>query len=184
MSSLYDRLDAHGPRAFTRRELLDSEDLFEERGALFYTPTANIPAEWVGSGALDVCLPIPTPSSHEFFHLRAYQTPRLWVDLLQRATGKLRWQSVVHPRITLTRYDTVVLPFHAIVGAKALLDALKIKTTGRADRVMLYYFGAIIDDGPQVIGPGQYQFRQELVSEPSQAHCRIRVESDSARRKE
>jgi hypothetical protein len=174
MGSLSELIEYHGPNSFSVMELAAERDLFSERAALFYTPTQNIPSAWVGSGPLDMVLPIPTPSYYEYFELRGYRTPRLWVDLLQRATGKLRWLPIERPHLTLIRYDSVELPDHARIGAKALVDALKVCTTGRGDGRLLHYFGAILDDGPNDLVSSD--FFQERVSYPSMGHTLIIVE--------
>jgi len=171
MERLTQIVEYAGPQSFARKAIHAQTNLFEERCALFYTPTENLPVAWVGAGPLDVTLPIPTPSYYEFLEIRSYQSPRLWVDLLQRATGKLRWTPYNPARLTIIRYDTQQLPYHAVAGAKALIDALKLKTTGRSDRRLLYYFGAILDDGPDNIP--EPKFRQELVSLSSEARTRI-----------
>lgn len=163
-------IEYKGPRQFTRRQVAASSDLFSERCALFYTPTANLPKNWVGQGDLDVTLPVATPSYYEFWESRLYQTPRFWVDLLQRATGKLRWMPFYPAHITLIRYDSIELPCHFMCGAKALLDSFKVSTTGRSDGRLLHYFGAIVDDSPSHI---KCDYKQELVEHPSQAKTRV-----------
>ncbi|RYX86601.1 hypothetical protein EON83_00015 [bacterium] len=165
-------IEEHGPQRFTKRELNASSDLFGERCALFYTPTECFPEEWVGHGNLDVTLPVATPSYYEFYESRLYQTPRFWVDLLQRATGKIRWTPFFPAHVTIIRYDSISLPYHFLHGAKALLDSLKVSTTGRSDGLYLHYFGAIVDDSPDHV---QTEYRQQLVSHPSQARTRIIV---------
>lgn len=142
-----------GPTAFEREELDRAEDLFEDRAALFYTPTSEIPEKWIGSGTLDVVLPIATPSAFELNEVIGYRSARMWVDLLQRATGKIRW-SPLPPlaHVTVELHDVREERYDAPVGAKALVDPLKAATTGRADGGrLLYYFGAIIDDSPRHI---------------------------------
>src|SRR5215204_4426810 len=117
-----------GPRAFSPAEVALSHDLFADRHALFYTPTTSIPDDWIGSGDLDVILPIAPPSYFEFIECRLYQSPRLWVDLLQRATHKIRWQPMHPARVVITRYDYEDSWGPVVAGAKALIDALKVAT--------------------------------------------------------
>ncbi len=155
---LIDIIEELGPHAFEREQLESVEDLFEERAALFYTPTESIPEQWVGSGRLDVRLPIAPPSLFELRELIGYRYPRIWVDLLQRATGKIRstgkirWRPIPPSAVVrLEIYDVRDRSYYAVSGAKALTDALKVKTTGRPDARLLHYFGAIEDDSPRHI---------------------------------
>jgi len=106
--------------------------------------------------------------------IRWYQTPRLWVDLLQRATGKLRWSPMNNSHISIYRFDVFELGYgEGISGAKALLDSLKVRTYGRPDGRALNYFGAILDDGPDNIA--RYDFHEIAVSDPALAKCRVTV---------
>ena len=174
MGCLSDYLE-WGQDEFSEEELAEWDDLFSDRAALFLTPTENIPKTWIGDGPLDVTLPIPTPSYHELrFTLYGYRTPRVWVDLIQRQTGKIRWRPNDPVRLTIVRYDAVTLPYHWTVGLKPLIDALKYSTTGRRDGRLLYYFGAIIDDSHKHIV--EYDWRQERISHPSEAKIRVVVE--------
>ena len=178
MLSLSREIDESGPVVFSRRRLEREQDLFTERAALFYTPTENIPDSFVGDGILDVTLPVCLPSWLEFFEFRAYQIPRFWVDLLQRATGKLRWRPMCPAKITYFTYDSYRRKGQEIL-AKALTDALKVSTTGRRDGKLLYYFGAIVDDNWDSIT--SIDVRQGIVRHPSEAHCSVIVEQgDSA----
>lgn len=172
MDRLCDVIEHKGPTEFTRADLDHENDLFAQRAALFYTPTTEIPDKWIGAGPFKVELPIASPRYFDYVELRGYSTPRLWVDLLQRATWKLRWTPFRRSRVTIVRHDMTEDPY-AMVGAKALLDALKWRTTGRADGQLLYYFGVIEDDSPRHI---EYEFRQEHTSHPSDAHCTIEVQ--------
>ena len=123
------------PKIFTPEDLALADDLFRDRTALYFTPTANIPYEWVGYGRLDVVLPLVSPTVHDYDTNPAYRVPRLWVDMLQRATGKLRWTPIPHPKVTVVRYDTSDFDHHAVIaGAKALIDALIVKAAGRYTR--------------------------------------------------
>lgn len=62
-------------------------------------------------------------------------------------------------------------------GQKALVDALKRCTKGRSDRLLLHYFGATEDDGPDFIVGGSV--REHLIEDPAAAHCIVRVEAIS-----
>jgi len=165
-----------GQEEFSKEEIAQADDLFWDRSALFFTPTENIPEKWIGKGPLDVTLPIPTPSYHELLcrTVYGYNTPRVWVDLIQRATGKVRWCPNHRVKLTVVRYDAVVLRYYWQAGAKPLVDALKYSTTGRRNGRLLYYFGAIIDDSPRHIH--EFEYRQEKVAHPSEARVRVIVE--------
>lgn len=174
MQKLSRIIEDYGPAEFTAEQLARAKNLFHQRSALFFTPTEAVPEEWIGRGRLTVTLPIPFPNWYEFYEVYAYKTPRLWVDLLQRATGKLRWTPLKPASVRMTRYDTIRHPYHVMGGAKALLDALKESTTGRSDGRLLYYFGAIADDNPDDMP--QYEVNQRLVDVPADAHTEITVE--------
>ena len=178
MGNLTDAIGYNGPQVFTAEEIRFEPDLFEERSALFYTPTENIPSRWIGEGPLDLTLPVATPSSFvEMRELYWHETPRFWVDLMQRATGKLRWRPVRSVRLTIVRYDSTTLPVHTgIAGCKSLIDALKVRTTGRSDGRLLYYFGAIVDDAHTYIK--ELNFKQERVENPSESKLRIIVQPE------
>jgi len=76
-------------------------------------------------------------------------------------------------RVKLVRYDYFVIRVdHLAMGMKGLIDALKVRTTRRRDRVYLYYFGAITDDGPGFV---DVSCEQKLVAHPKDAGVRIRV---------
>ena len=109
VGSISDELGQKGPVSFTRRRLQKQEHLFAHRTALFYTPTKNIPADYVGSGPLDVTLPIATPDYTDTMEIRAYMSPRFWVDLIQRQTGKLRWRPILPARFIFARYDCFLI---------------------------------------------------------------------------
>jgi hypothetical protein len=171
VGTISDAMEMKGPIAFTGARLKRQEHLFAHRSALFYTPTRQIPEDYVGSGTLDVTLPIVTPDYSD--ENRAYWSPRLWVDLLQRQTGKLRWRPMMPALILLVRYDSFTIRSdHAAIGMKGLIDALKVRTTGRRDRRYLHYFGAIVDDGPGFI---DVTCEQALVEHPKDARVRVRV---------
>ena len=173
MGTISDDMEMNGPMPFTRARLKRQEHLFAHRSALFYTPTEHVPQGYVGSGNLDVTLPIVTPDYTD--ENRAFWSPRLWVDLLQRQTGKLRWRPMRPARILLVRYDSFTIRSdHAAIGMKGLVDALKVRTTGRRDRMHLYYFGAVVDDGPGFI---DVTCEQVLVEHPKDARIRVRVSS-------
>ncbi|MDC3958920.1 hypothetical protein [Polyangium jinanense] len=148
--SMYD--DQGQPAPFTRAELEPLEDLWEQRAALFFTPTSEIPERFVGSGELQVSLPIVTPSYGEFEQIPGYRNTRMWVDLLQRATGKIRWRPMDPVTIVVVRKDVCSPGRYATTGAKALTDAYKVSSTGRRDGHRVHYFGAIVDDTPCNIG--------------------------------
>src|ERR1043165_2191127 len=173
--TLFDFLWREGPVEFSRSRLGRVDDLFEQRNALFYTPSANLPPRWLGSGYLQVSLPIVTPTYYEYFELRHHQVPRMWVDLLQRATGKLRWKPMNPARVLFRRYDTkTVRDDVALSGVKSLLDALKVKTSGRRDGRFLHYFGAIVDDANTFIS---LAMTQHIVTHPREARIDVRVEA-------
>jgi hypothetical protein len=170
--SLSDHVWYNGPTCFSAEDVAAQAELFNHRAALYFTPTTNIPAEFVGRGPLDVRLPIPTPDYLEFTE-SGYSVPRLWVDLLQRATGKIRWTPFRPARTVITRYDPVRFrDDHLVLGMKAVLDALKFQTTGRRDGQLLYYFGAIWDDDQ---GSVASEWRQELVADRSLSCTRVEV---------
>lgn len=118
-------------------------------------------------------LPVVSPDYTDFSEIRAYGSPRFWVDLIQRQTGKLRWTPVSSACIMFTRYDCFVIrPDHFATGINGLLDALKLRTNGRRDGLHLYYFGAILDDGPNFV---DIQWEQKMVTYPKDAGIRIQV---------
>jgi len=173
MKDLLDELYYQGPRQFTQRRLSREANLFAVRAALVYTPTSRIPARWIGSGRLDVRLPLAIPTLQEFLDCRSRQSVRLWVDLLQRATGKIRWQPNLPARVQIVRLDSAEYAEHNLC-AKSLVDALKAFTTGRRDRHLLYYFGAIRDDAACDVV--EFRLTQELVDSPAKAGTRVVVD--------
>ncbi len=180
VGTISDDMEMKGPMPFTRARPKRQEHLFAHRSALFYTPTQHIPEDFVGGGNLDVTLPVVTPDYTD--ENRAYWSPRLWVDLLQRQTGKLRWRPMMRAEILLVRYDSFTIRSdHAAIGMKGLLDALKVRTTGRRDRKYLYYFGAIVDDGPGFIN---VTCEQVLVNHPKDARVRVRVSPEATETQE
>jgi hypothetical protein len=173
VGSISDELEANGPVSFTPRRLEKQKHLFAHRSALFYTPTENVPVEYIGSGPLDIMLPVAPPDYTDFFEIPAYRSPRFWVDLIQRQTGKLRWHPISPARVIFARYDCFsIRQDHLAIGTKGLLDALKVRTTGRRDRLYLHYFGAIADDGPAF---ADVSWEQELVVHPRDGRIRIKV---------
>jgi hypothetical protein len=174
MDDLLDELYYNGPKRFTAARIAAEEDLFAVRAALVYTPTSRIPPSWIGSGRLDIWLPLAIPAIQEFFDCRSRQSVRLWVDLLQRATGKLRWLPNLPARVQIVRFDSVEYSEHNLC-VKSLLDALKASTTGRRDRRLLYYFGAIRDDNNSDLSA--FSLKQELVDSPAKAGTRVVVEA-------
>ncbi len=126
MGSISEELEEKGPVSFTRRRLEKQEHLFAHRSALSYTPTENIPVDYIGSGQLDIMLPVAPPDYTDSWEIRAYQSPRLWVDLIQRQTGKVRWRPTSPARVIFVRYDCFSIRLdHLAAGIKGLLDALK-----------------------------------------------------------
>jgi hypothetical protein len=161
--------------AFSSSDVELQLDLFAHRAALFYTPTTSIPQKFVGSGPLDITIPIVTADYTEAIELRPPTSPRFWVDLIQRQTMKLRWQPIPKALVRFTRYDYYkIRNDHFISGIKALLDAFKERTSGRTDGHWLYYFGAIIDDAPKFI---ELEWTQQCVDHPSEARTRIQIEA-------
>ena len=177
MKSILNELFYEGPKVFAPKRLADELGLFGSRAALFYTPTGNLPLDMVGSGRLEINLPIPFPTLFEWDENLAYRIPRLWVDLIQRATGKLRWTPLVPAKVTLIRYDSDVYGALNVYGAKALVDALKHQSTGRNDGRLLYYFGAIRDDNNEDLKV--LRVEERLVSDPSKAYSQVIVEQAS-----
>jgi hypothetical protein len=174
MEPLLDELWYDGPQAFKRAKLAAIPDLFERRAALFYTPTAQIPVQFIGSGTLEARLPIPFPNLFALQEIRGYQSPRMWVDLIQRATGKLRWTPIIPAFVTLILYDSWFCnDVNTLPGAKALIDALKATTTGRSDRKLLHYFGAIQDDDRKSLA--SLQIIRRRIKKPCLARCNVIV---------
>jgi hypothetical protein len=134
-----------GPRAFSRKAIRAQPDLFRHRSALIFTPTVRLPLRYVGHGDLRITLPIAFPSLLD--EMVKCVTARFWLDLFQRATGKLRWTPIFPASVEIELFD-----HHAhcwagtFPGSKSLIDALKVRSAGRRDGHMLYYFGAIRDD--------------------------------------
>jgi hypothetical protein len=170
---LWDCVGASGPIAYSRREIAGCSNLFRDRAALFFTPTSRIPDSFVGNGRLRAKLPIPTATFEEVSEIRGYGSPQLWVDLLQRATGKVRWSVKFPAVVEITRFDSWELSQVDLVSSvKALLDALKCHTFGRADGRLLYYFGAIADDDAKSI---ELVMNQQVVASASKAHTLVVV---------
>ena len=171
--TLSETLEENGPTAFPRKLLSKHPDLYRDRVALFFTPTANLPPRVVGRGPLDVFLPLCTPDYYECFFIRSYMSPRLWVNLLQRHTGFIRWTPFPRATVTITRRDTRMLrQDHLIAGTKALLDALKVQTDGRKDGHRLFYFGAIRDDSAAY---ARVTYHQAQVPTPEHSGVRLTV---------
>lgn len=175
MERLFDHFCLNAPRGFSRAELLRVDDLFAQRAALYFTPTAAIPERWIGRGPLSVTLPLALPSIFDGM-LRFPQTkPRLWVDLLQRATGVIRWEPFRPARVRMVAYDSYSLGVVNRNNPKAPLDALKVSTPGRRDGKRLHYFGAIHDDNDRDLPDFEVEFR--TVSHPRDARLEIMVSS-------
>jgi hypothetical protein len=173
VGSISDELGDQGPVSFARRRLKKQEHLFANRSAFFYTPTENIPADFIGSGPLDVTLPVATPDWTDAMESRAYLCPRFWVDLIQRQTGKLRWHPISRAQVIFVRCDCFLIGSdHLAADIKGVLDALKVRTSGRRDRIYLHYFGAIVDDSPDFV---DVSWEQELVEHPKDAKVRVQV---------
>jgi hypothetical protein len=171
--TISEELESNGPISFTRRRLKKQEYLFAHRSALFYTPTENIPVGYVGRGPIDIRVPVTTPDCTSSREVRALMSPRLWVDLIQLQTGKLRWCPMSPAKVTFVRYDCFTIRFdHFAIGIKGVLDALKVRTTGRRNGINLYYFGAIEDDAPEFI---DVSADQKLVANPQDSGLRIQV---------
>jgi hypothetical protein len=178
MNDLLDELYYKGPRQFTGHRSAREANLFAVRAALVYTPTSHIPATWIGEGRLDVWLPLAIPTLQEFLDCRLRHSVRLWVDLLQRATGKIRWLPKLAARVHIVRFDSAEYSEHNLC-VKSLVDALKVSTTGRHDRRLLYYFGAINDDADRDLV--ELRLTQEFVDSPAKSGTRVVVEAASGK---
>ena len=133
--------------AFKLDDLENHNNLFAHRSALYFTPTSEIPENWVYDGDIDVTLPLVTPDFNDFIDHRILNSPKIWVDLIQRNLFKIRAVPFRKALITYTRYDCYRIRIdHFIAGTKALTDSLKVRTAGRKDGNILYYFGIIEDD--------------------------------------
>ena len=66
MDEILDELYLGIPKTYTSSDLEGYGDLFGIRTGLFFTPTDNIPSEWVGEGRLDVVLPLASPTAYEW----------------------------------------------------------------------------------------------------------------------
>ena len=175
LGTLSERVLENHPVTFSATEVSAQTDLFAHRAALFYTPTSSIPSEFIGFGPLDITLPIVTADYTEAIELRSPTSPRFWVDLIQRQTMKIRWHPIPRARVRITRHDYYrIRDDHFVAGIKALLDAFKERTSGRRDGVWLYYFGAIVDDGPGFI---ENEWDQCCVEHPAKAHTTIQIDA-------
>ena len=175
MGSILNDLYHEGPKIYSLADLANCDDLLRDRAALIFTPTENIPREFIGEGRLDVTVPLATPTLYDWIGNPAYRVPRLWVDLLQKATGKLRWRPMSPSKVTVVRYDICAYYLSAIsTGAKAVIDALIVKAAGRTDGRLLHYFGAIVDDNFKEMTHSEYY--EHLVDDPRQVRTRIIVE--------
>lgn len=174
---LSDIVANEGPTIFGSDDLAAHRKLFKERAALVYTPTAHFPASHVGSGELSIFIPVCTPDFFESLFIRTYSSPRFWLDQIQQHSGMLRWTPVCPAKVSFTRHDTYqIRSDHFIAGTKGLMDALKVKTTGRIDGRMLYYFGAIIDDDLHSVST---DYQQVVVDSPSRSGMQITVASSA-----
>jgi hypothetical protein len=173
VGTISEELEERGPVSFSRRVLEKQSNLFAHRSALSYTSTENISAKYVGSGPMDIMLSVVPPDYTDAMEVRAYRSPRLWLDLIQRQTGKLRWTPISPARVTFVRYDCFRIRWdHLTLGTKGLLDALKIRASGRRDGTDLHYFGAIVDDAPEFV---EVRWEQRLVARPKDARVRVTV---------
>lgn len=173
LGTISEELEKEGPVSFSLDRLRKQKHLFAHRSALFYTPTENIPDKHIGSGPIDITLPVAFPDYTDFFEIPAYRSPRFWVDLIQRQTGKLRWTPISPATVAFIRYDCFsIRADHLALGTKGLLDALKIRTSGRRDSLYLNYFGAIVDDSHGLVN---VSWEQELVEHPKDAGVRVKV---------
>ena len=84
VGTISEEIEDNPGMSFSKQRLENQPDLFAHRSALYFTPTENIPTEYVGSGALNITLPIPTPDYTDYRELNSYRSPKLWVDLIQR----------------------------------------------------------------------------------------------------
>jgi hypothetical protein len=172
-NTISEELEREGPVSFSLNRLRTQKHLFAHRSALFYTPTQNIPNQHIGSGPLDITVPVTFPDYTDFFEIPAYRSPRFWVDLIQRQTGKLRWTPLSPATVAFVRYDCFsIRADHLALGTKGLLDALKIRTSGRRDGLYLHYFGAIVDDSHRFLN---VSWDQELVEHPKDARVRVKI---------
>jgi hypothetical protein len=173
LNTISEEIEQKGPASFSLDRLRKQKSLFAHRSALFYTPTENIPNKHIGSGPIDIRLPVTSPDYMDFFEIPAYRSPRFWVDVIQRQTGKLRWTPISPARVVFVRYDCFsIRADHLALGTKGLLDALKIRTSGRRDGLFLNYFGAIVDDSQSFVN---VSWEQELVKHPKDAGVRVKV---------
>ncbi len=164
-----------GPESYSKAKLSKEPNLFEQRAALYFTPTSSIPRRFIGGGILDVMLPIAPPTLEERCIFGRDHGVRLWVDLLQRLTGRIRWTPFRRAKVTYVRYDLDAShSVNSLAGAKGLTDALKVGSWGRPDGRYLFYFGAITDDDHEHLDGPHYEY--VAVSHPREAKCRVLVE--------
>lgn len=127
-------LEDKGPRSFSKNLLRKTNNLFEQRSSLFLTPTSNIPEEFIGSGILDIDISLSLPNYMDVMEIKAYRSTRLWVDIIQRATNKIRWQPINPAKVTIFSYNNhYIRASDAGICSKALIDALKESSSGRKD---------------------------------------------------
>ncbi|MDQ3059249.1 MAG: hypothetical protein M3R45_06935 [Pseudomonadota bacterium] len=137
---------------FFASELSGTEqDLMWFRSSLFYTKSAALPSSLIGEGELNAWIPFQLRSPWSSDGCEFLRSPRLWVDLLQVATGKLRWKPLGVSVLFLTIHDTYRWPLQITnYEIKGLIDALKvIGNPGRTAAV--HYFGALEDDSPNFL---------------------------------
>ena len=121
-------------------------------------------------------IPLPLPSIFDLFFRTGYDRPKLWLDLLQRATGKIRWMFMRPARVTVIKFDSYDHGPGNRAGYKALQDALKVCTYGRRDKRRLFYFGAIYDDNPDDLLGYDPNFVWKRTKHPRNAKIEVRVE--------
>jgi len=175
-TKLLDEVFYNGPRSFTRDELSQFDDLFPQRLALIFTPTDEIPDRFIGSGPLHLSLLLPCPSLYDLSFRTGYDQPKLWLDLIQRATGKIRWRYMRPAFLQIRKFDSYDHRAGNRTGYKGLQDALKVGTAGRSDGRRLFYFGAIYDDNPHDLRCSNEEVSASRVSHPKEARVEIDVE--------
>jgi len=73
--TISEELNERGPVSFTAGQLGEQKHLFAHRCALFYTPTGNIPVQYVGSSPLDIVLPLASPCYTDSQEVRGVYEP-------------------------------------------------------------------------------------------------------------
>lgn len=91
VGTISEEIEDNPGMSFSKDRLENQSELFAHRSALYFTSTDKIPSKYVGRGAINITLPIPTPGFTDYWELSSYKSPKLWVDLIQRQTQKIRW---------------------------------------------------------------------------------------------